>query len=236
MYKLVQFFRFCFFWIILLLVGCHRLITPEEELSDKEYNHGLQLSHEGRDNEALVHFLDVIHRHNTAPHSHLCAGRIYLDVYNDPVYAIYHFREFLLQSNDAKEKAIVAQLINTAKKKFIKDLPGINSTIDSRLEIIEVAKQIREENISLKRMLKELQDRCNMLEAKKTQEYRVVSVPKKSTSGGRIRYIIQPGDTLSTISRKYYGSAAFWKKIFEANQDQIPYPNALTVGQEIIIP
>ena len=217
----------------LFVCGCTRPAALEDEASDQEYMRGIQLSHEGCESEALVRFLNVIHARDAAPRSHLCAGRIYLEVYNDPVYAIYHFREFLLQSSDEREKAVVAQLINTAKKKFLKDMPGSDSNIDSQLEVMEVAKQLREDNVSLRRMVRELQDRCNQLESKKAIAYRAVSA---NQSPAKRKYVIQPGDTLSTISRRFYGSATFWKKIFEANQDQIPYPNALTVGQEIIIP
>lgn len=222
--------------VIVLASGCSHPVDTDSELSDKGYVHAIQLSNEGRDSDALVQFLGVIHRREISPRSHLCAGRIYLEVYNDPIYAIYHFREFLLQSDDTREKTVVSQLINTAKKKFIKDLPGNNSAIDSRLEIMEVAKQLREENVSLRRMIKELQDRCNILDNKKASLYRAVESGTQPANVGVRHHVVQPGDTLSTISRKYYGSSTFWKKIFEANQDQIPYPNVLTVGQEIIIP
>lgn len=226
-------------WLVLFLLflcGCSGSGGIDNESSDKEYVRGVQLLHEGRDSEALGQFLGVIRRYETSPRSHLCAGRIYLEVYNDPVYAIYHFREFLLQSIDAREKAIVTQLIDTAKKKFIKDMPGSNSSLDPNLDIIDVAKRLREENVSLRGMVKELRERCSALESKKSTVYRAVASEQRSPVVGKRKYVVQPGDTLSTISKKYYGSANFWKKIFEANQDQIPYPNALTVGQEIIIP
>ena len=49
-------------------------------------------------------------------------------------------------------------------------------------------------------------------------------------------YTIQPGDSLSKIARKYYGNAADWQKIYQANKDKIKDPNMIYPGQKIIIP
>jgi nucleoid-associated protein YgaU len=49
-------------------------------------------------------------------------------------------------------------------------------------------------------------------------------------------HIIQKGDTLSSISAKYYGSANQWRKILAANRDNLPNPNRLTPGVKLIIP
>lgn len=50
------------------------------------------------------------------------------------------------------------------------------------------------------------------------------------------RYVVERGDTLAGISRKFYGSPAHWRAIAEANRDRIPDPNALKVGTEIRLP
>ncbi len=49
-------------------------------------------------------------------------------------------------------------------------------------------------------------------------------------------YKVQPNDSLIKISRKHYGDGEKWTKIFEANKDSMPDPNALYVGQELLIP
>jgi len=49
-------------------------------------------------------------------------------------------------------------------------------------------------------------------------------------------HIVHKGDTLSDISRKYYGSANNRQKIFIANQSVIKDPNRLTPGVKLIIP
>jgi 5'-nucleotidase len=49
-------------------------------------------------------------------------------------------------------------------------------------------------------------------------------------------HIVQKGDTLSSISAKYYGSARQWRKIVLANRDNLPDPNHLTPGSKLLIP
>ena len=50
-------------------------------------------------------------------------------------------------------------------------------------------------------------------------------------------YIIRKGDTLSAISRKYYGSPNKWHKIYEVNYAVLNgNPNKLTPGTKLIIP
>ncbi len=49
-------------------------------------------------------------------------------------------------------------------------------------------------------------------------------------------HIVQKGDTLSSISAKYYGSAKQWRKIVAANRSNLPDPNHLIPGTKLIIP
>jgi len=49
-------------------------------------------------------------------------------------------------------------------------------------------------------------------------------------------YVVQSGDTLSGISRKFYGSQRHWPKILNANRDILHDPNRLTPGLRLIIP
>ena len=49
-------------------------------------------------------------------------------------------------------------------------------------------------------------------------------------------YTVQPGDTLSKISQKFYGDAGRHMEIYYANRDKIEDPDKLDVGWELIIP
>ena len=49
-------------------------------------------------------------------------------------------------------------------------------------------------------------------------------------------YTVQKGDTLSKISKQFYGDAGQYMKIFSANSDQLSDPNKIQVGQVLKIP
>lgn len=59
-----------------------------------------------------------------------------------------------------------------------------------------------------------------------------------SVSGGQNQrnYTVKPGDTLSSISREFYGDAGQYLKIFEANRDILRNPNMISPGQKLVIP
>jgi nucleoid-associated protein YgaU len=49
-------------------------------------------------------------------------------------------------------------------------------------------------------------------------------------------YTIRPGDTLSAIAARAYGSAAGWPAIWGANRRQVPDPDMITAGQRLALP
>jgi nucleoid-associated protein YgaU len=54
---------------------------------------------------------------------------------------------------------------------------------------------------------------------------------------GKVRtYVVQSGDTLVSISRKFYQTSARWQDILDANQNQLSNPDELKAGQTIILP
>jgi nucleoid-associated protein YgaU len=59
--------------------------------------------------------------------------------------------------------------------------------------------------------------------------------PKAQTSGPQT-YTVKPGDTLSKISKQFYGNANDYMRIFNANRDKLKDPNRIEAGQEIKIP
>ncbi len=49
-------------------------------------------------------------------------------------------------------------------------------------------------------------------------------------------YIVQSGDSLSKIAKKFYGNANSWKKIFDANKDVVKNPDMIQPGWNLQIP
>jgi len=69
------------------------------------------------------------------------------------------------------------------------------------------------------------------------------AAPKTQTAGASANagtqtrtYTVKPGDSLSKISREFYGDANKYQKIFEANRDKLSDPDKIRAGQELVIP
>jgi LysM repeat protein len=55
-------------------------------------------------------------------------------------------------------------------------------------------------------------------------------------AAGGTTYTVQSGDTLSAISKKFYGNANDYMEIFNANRDQLSDPDKIKPGQVLKIP
>lgn len=71
-----------------------------------------------------------------------------------------------------------------------------------------------------------------------SQQAPVTMTAGASASGGHSqrRYTVRAGDTLSKISREYYGDPNQFTKIFNANRSVLKDPNSISPGQELVIP
>jgi nucleoid-associated protein YgaU len=49
-------------------------------------------------------------------------------------------------------------------------------------------------------------------------------------------YTVKSGDTLSKISKQFYGDANEYMRIFYANRNQLKDPDKIQVGQQLVVP
>ncbi len=57
-----------------------------------------------------------------------------------------------------------------------------------------------------------------------------------SAAGGDRFYVVEKGDSLSKISKMFYGDANHWKRIFDANRDVIRNADLIQPGWKLRIP
>ncbi len=159
---------------------------------------------------------------------HYKLALLYDDKLNDPISALHHFRRYLAldpngpHANDVK---------NSIKRDEISVLTVLSG--DSVVTRSEAAR-LRNENLDLH---KELQARTGSLRSVVDKPPARETNSKKNVSkkGGQT-YVVQSGDTLVSISRKFYKSPKRWKEILEANKKSVPDPKKLTIGQALVIP
>ncbi len=67
-------------------------------------------------------------------------------------------------------------------------------------------------------------------------EVKITGEQKPAVDDGTQYYVIKSGDTLSAISKQFYGDANKYNTIFEANREVIKDANLIFPGQKIRIP
>ena len=93
------------------------------------------------------------------------------------------------------------------------------------------------ENENMKKMIEDLSN--NQVASENSEEKEIeVEKPKDepktvSSAPSQTEYIVQTGDTLSSISKKFYGTTNLYNKIMEKNNLK---SENLSEGQKLIIP
>jgi len=93
------------------------------------------------------------------------------------------------------------------------------------------AARLRNENLTLHKQLEERAASRTALE-----KLEAADAKKSGSKTAGQTYVVRSGDTLFSISRKFYKSSKRWKAILEANKKNIRDPKDLTVGQTLVIP
>src|SRR6266542_3113548 len=160
---------------------------------------------------------------------HYKLALLYDDKLNDPVSALHHFRRYLTLSPAG---AHAADVKNSIKRDEIAALTMLSG--DSVITRSEAAR-LRNENLNLH---KELEARAvpARTATEKSPPQGDTSSKKAASRKGDGSYVVQSGDTLFSISRKFYKSPKRWKEILDANRKSIHDPKKLTVGQTLVIP
>jgi tetratricopeptide (TPR) repeat protein len=156
---------------------------------------------------------------------HYKLALIYDDKLNDPVSALHHFKRYLaLNPNGSHAKDVK----DSIKRDEIAALTALSG--DSVITRAEAAR-LRNENLTLHKQVEERAASRTALEKLEAADAKRPGLKK----GGQT-YVVRSGDTLVSISRKFYNSPKRWKAILEANKKDIRDPKDLTVGQTLVIP
>ncbi len=238
-------------FLVLLLVGCDDA-TPglprSLETEDQDFKQGQLLQKQGESRKALECYLKVIDARRGSAESHLEAGRLCSEL-NDPLPAIYHYNQYIRLKPTSEQRKIVEQMIRTAEKQFMQQLPGRPMEPDAvgSGDLQDQLRKLRTENDRLKLEITNLtrgQARPNAPNpttpvATATPERPAVATPATvpGTPGRAFAtYVVGKNDTLSSISRKAYGTSARSNDLLKANANVISSPNALKPGMTLVIP
>jgi LysM repeat protein len=156
---------------------------------------------------------------------HYRLALLYDDKLNDPVNALHHFKRYVALSPNGPHAKDVKESIKRDEIAALTALSG-----DSVITRAEAAR-LRNENLTLHKQMEERAASRTALEKSEAMNARKAGSKKAGQT-----YVVQSGDTLFSISRKFYKSPKRWKAILEANKRDIRNPKDLTVGQTLVIP
>ena len=156
---------------------------------------------------------------------HYKLALLYDDKLNDSVSALHHFKRYLALNPNGPHAKDVKDSIKRDEIAALTTLSG-----DSVITRVEAAR-LRNENLTLHKQLEERGTSRTALEKLERSDAKKTGSKKTGQT-----YVVQSGDTLVSISRKFYNSPKRWKAILEANRKSIRNPKDLTVGQTLVIP
>jgi tetratricopeptide (TPR) repeat protein len=156
---------------------------------------------------------------------HYKLALIYDDKMNDPLNALHHFKRFLTLEPSGKQAQEVKGFMKRDELTLLTNLTG-----DSMVPRSEVVR-LTNENLSLRKQIGE-----RWAEQKAAARVKRKPNEKMARTGKERSYTVQPGDTLASISRKFYKSSVRWQRILDANSDLLSKPSDLKPGQMLVIP
>jgi LysM repeat protein len=213
------------FVVIVLLcgAGCDRMITPKhtQQLKDAETK-----AASGDFARAISLYESALEDRPTDAEVHYKLALLYEDKMNDPLDALHHFKRYLAIAPGGARANDVQGLVKRDEVALLTSLSG--DAIISRTE----ATRLRNENLALRKELDDARGRTHAA----ASEPAATAGKAKGPDSGKQTYLVQQGDTLASISRKFYKTSTRWKQILDANRDVINDPKKLAPGQTLVIP
>lgn len=160
---------------------------------------------------------------------HYKLGLLYDDKLNDPLNALHHFKRYLTLNPTGARAGEVKDFMKRDEIALLTNLSG--DSVVTRAE----AARLRNENLSLRKQIEERVLKGRAPEEKPQPNNMRAEKTNTSKAGGQT-YVVKPGDTLFSISRKFYKSPSRWKEIRDANQSTVGDSGKLQPGQSLIIP
>ena len=216
--------------VLTLLAGCDRMITQRQTQLSEEAE---AKAREGNYAQAINLYEAALDGSASSADAHYRLALIYDDKMNDPLNALHHFKRCLALEPAGKRALEVKGFMKRDELTLLTNLTG-----DSMVPRSEVVR-LNNENLNLREQIGEHWAANKAADAAgKSAGAQSKSLPNEKTkeTGKSRHYTVQRGDTLASISRRFYKSSARWQRILDANADVISKPADLKPGQMLVIP
>ena len=208
--------------------GCNRMTAPRATEVMKEADAKVAA---GNFVHAIGLYESILDGSPASAEVHYRLALLYDDKMNDPLHALHHFKRYLTIAPDGTHANDVKNFMKRDELALLTNLSG--DTVVPRAEVA----RLRNENLALRKQLEDerVLARGGSIESKPHDKHAKANSAKKSGTQKR-SYVVKSGDTLASISRKFYKTSGRWKKIRDANADKIDDPQNLKIGETLTIP
>jgi tetratricopeptide (TPR) repeat protein len=227
----------------LLLSGCGQksgatLDTADEK--DARVRQGLELVQQKDWNNAAKQFEAALAKKPELGRPDLELAMIYHQQKKNYVRAIYHYERYLEKRPLTEKRPLIQEWIKQAKVSLAGEVGGAEGDLSEQL-----VRLTRENNMLRKQLETAGGGSAATVSKVKTiltepppprpAPAPVVEKPVEPVKPART-YTVRAGDTLSRIAGSIYGDSTLWKKIYEANREQMKTESDIKVGQMLTIP
>ncbi|PWU10008.1 MAG: hypothetical protein C5B47_02700 [Verrucomicrobia bacterium] len=169
---------------------------------------------------------------------HYRMALIYDSKLQNPIGALYHFQRFLEKMPDDPRAKAVSKDVKRLRLLVASQLS--DGVVVSRADAI----RLKNENLQLQTQLTLLRSqkegfRSVLSKSRNAQGFStnpITQAAEKLIGPETRTYKVEKGDTLASISRKFYKTSQRWKDIADANQNQLQGTTHLKVGMTLILP
>ncbi len=170
---------------------------------------------------------------------HYKLGLLYDEKLSQPMSAVHHFQRYLVLAPDGPHVKDVQNMIKEDQLKLITRY-GNGATIPQ-----QEAVRLKNDNLALRKQILDL--RAELEASSKARALALKNLGKAGTAfrqeqvqkelvPGVQTYTVMKGDTLASISRKFYKTPGRWKRIQDANFNTMEGTAKLKVGMVLMIP
>src|SRR6478609_2991460 len=185
--------------------SCDRMITPRNTQIIKDAENKTA---DGNFLRAITLYESALDDSPRAAEVHYRLALLYDDKMHDPLNALHHFKRYLTLAPSGPHASDVKNFMKKDELELGTTLSG--DAVVSRAE----AARLKNENLALH---KEIEDQRARHSTDKPQADAKTAAADKKSGAAPHSYVVREGDTLASISRKFYKSSGRWKKIRDAN-------------------
>jgi LysM repeat protein len=216
--------------LALSIGGCDGMITSRQAQVTKDAE---SKTADGNYLRAITLYESALDGSAKSAEIHYRLALLYDDKMRDPLNALHHFKRYLTLAPTGPHASEVKNFMKKDELELGTSLSG--DSVVSRAE----AARLKNENLTLRKELEEQRARISGVAPEKAPGDSRTA--KGSDAAGKIpraarTYVVREGDTLASISRKFYKSSGKWKKIRDANRSGVSDPGKLKTGQTLTIP